>query len=96
MHDCHGKPIVPFCRVRAATVEELSAAGHPEASYPTTLSPAEKIALPGQYQSDTCNVYLVNDVAFSPSQPLAAGMVELKLVTSAWPQLATARSLVVL
>lgn len=62
MHDCFGKPITPFCRVRAATVEELKAQGHPEASYPTTLSPAEQLALPAYEGTDTCNVTCVPNV----------------------------------
>jgi hypothetical protein len=56
MHDCFGKLLKPFDRVRAATKEELEAQGHPEASYPAGLSPAEQIVLPAYYGTDTCNV----------------------------------------
>jgi hypothetical protein len=95
MHDCFGKPITPFCRVRAATKEELEKAGHPEAAWPATLSPAEQFALPGQFQSDTCNVHVVPSYSFSPiSTPTPGAMPEVKLYVPAWPTLCTARALV--
>lgn len=97
MHDCFGKPIKPFDRVRAATAEELLAAGHPEASYPTVLSPAEKTALPGSHATDTCNVLLVDEVTFiTVGYQTADGQVELRAHAKPYPQYATARSLVVL
>ncbi len=95
MHDCFGKPLKPFDRVRAATKEELEAQGHPEASYPLTLSPAEQFALPGQFGSDTCNVHVVPSYSFQPTSSATPGAwPELKLYVPAWPTLCTARTLV--
>jgi hypothetical protein len=95
MHDCFGKPLKPFDRVRAATKEELEAQGHPEASYPLILSPAEQIALPGTYGSETCNVYVAPQITFAPTPTVAGGIVEMKLqVGTVWPTICTARTLV--
>ena len=96
MHDCFGKPIKPFDRVRAATKEEFEGAGHTDLHNLATLSPAEQFAFPGQMQSDTCNVYVAPTFACSPVQPSMGGVVELKLCTPTWPQLCTSRALVVL
>jgi hypothetical protein len=94
MHDCFGKPLKPFDRVRAATKEELEAQGHPEASYPLILSPAEQFVLPASFGSETCNVHVVPAYQFAPRQPAPNALVEFTLTATAWPQLCTARALV--
>jgi hypothetical protein len=95
MHDCFGKPLKPFDRVRAATKEELEAQGHPEKSYPTTLSPAEQFVLPASFGSETCNVHVVPTFQFAPRQPAPGVCYELILtVGTSYPQLCTARTLV--
>ncbi len=95
MHDCNGKLIKPFARVRVATREELEAAGHPEAACPATLSPAEQFALPATFQSETCNVQCVPGVTVNVRQSTTGGPAELSFSADAWPTLCTARALVV-
>jgi len=94
MHDCFGKPIKPFDRVRAATKEELEAQGHPEASYPAILSPAEQLALPATFQSETCNVHCVPGVTTNVRQSTPGGPAEIVFTADAWPTVCTARALV--
>ncbi len=92
MHDCNGRPIIPFCRVRAATKEELEAKGRPLHNQ-IALSPAEQFAFPGSYQSDTCNVSVTPEPSFSPGQS-GLGPVEMRMVLPAWPQLCSGYALV--
>jgi hypothetical protein len=95
MHDCFGKPLKPFDKVRAATKEELEAQGHPEKDWGgATLSPPEQLAIPASTQSETCNVHVVPMVEAQVSQPTPGGMVEIKFLAPSWPTLCTARTLV--
>lgn len=56
MHDCFGKPLKPFDRVRAATTDELRANGHTDTAM--TLSPAEQVVVSGNTGTSTCNINL--------------------------------------
>jgi hypothetical protein len=95
MHDCFGKPLKPFDRVRAATKEEFEAQGHTDVHNLATLSPAEQFFFPGSFGSDTCNGYAAASYAFSPQQAQPGGGVELHLVViPTWPTVCTARALV--
>ncbi len=64
MHDCFGKPLKPFDRVRAATKEELEARDPPDRSGVETLSPPEKTIISGNPSGCTCNVILVDKVTW--------------------------------
>ena len=59
MHDCFGKPLKPFDRVRAATKEELEAQGHRD---PLAGFDGEKVIVGGNATSDTCNCNTVDAV----------------------------------
>lgn len=61
MHDVFGKPIRPFDRVRAATREELDAAGK-KGEPVETLSPAEKVVVTCNTSSPTCNVVAIDEI----------------------------------
>lgn len=63
MHDCFGKPLRPFDRVRAATKEELEAHGH-VGDTPEPLSPAERVVLTGLPTATACNVNLADAVSW--------------------------------
>lgn len=58
MHDCFGKRIKPFDRVRAATREELDTHGH-TGDPAEVLSPAERVVVSGNEAAMSCNVTLV-------------------------------------
>jgi len=72
MHDCFGKPIKPFDRVRAATKEELEARTPPDRSGTESLSPPEKVVISGNPGSTTCNVNLADKVTW-PAFMVAPG-----------------------
>lgn len=59
MHDCNGKPLKPFDRVRAATKEEFEAAGHRD---PLAGFDGERTIIACSAGCDTCNVTLVESV----------------------------------
>lgn len=96
MHDCFGKPLRPFDRVRAATKEELEAQGHPEAAYSVvSLSPPEQFVLPAYYGTDTCNVQVVAEVVAQAGWPPdAVGAQPIVLSTRGTVTTQTARALV--
>jgi hypothetical protein len=69
MHDCNGNPLKPFDKVRAATKEELEAAGHKD---PLAGFTGERVMLCGTTRSDCCNVQLAHEIL--PGAILLFGM----------------------
>ncbi len=63
MHDCFGKPIKPFDRVRAATKEELEARTPPDRSGVEAFT-GEKFILSGNTSGQTCNVQIVDELSW--------------------------------
>src|SRR6266568_2372578 len=95
MHDCFGKPLKPFDRVRAATKEELEAQGHPEAGYPASLSPAEQLVLPAYEGTQTCNVFVIPSVTAKTEWPADVnGEMAISFKTRGPTTTHTARALV--
>ncbi len=95
MHDCFGKPLKPFDRVRAATKEEFEAQGHTDVHNLATLSPAEQFVFPASFDSEACNVHVVPTFTFSPVQEAGGHAIGLRLTAgTTWPHLCTARALV--
>lgn len=94
MHDCFGKSLRPFDRVRAATKEELEARTPPDPSGVEPLSPTEKIVLSGNPSSTTCNVLLADHVGWPAisSMPGPGGIASFAFEGSV--QWATAHKLV--
>ncbi len=95
MHDCFGKPLKPFDRVRAATKEELEARNPPDRSGVETLSSPEKVIAGGNPAGTMCNVHLVDRVTWPAvlPRPDGAGGVALFSFEGSWGY-ATAHKLV--
>jgi hypothetical protein len=61
MHDCFGKPLKPFDRVRAATQDELDAA-HGFRTQSRAGFDGEKVIVACNANCETCNVQIVDSV----------------------------------